>query len=801
MASNPRYDPLPLTHDQGDQSVRLGNLDSPNLSTYDTPPLGTPSMPGGDLPTGAGQPRFLGQALYDDPRTGARDSIASQNTLPSHEGSTFNDSVYALNPGTGMRESSYTGYKDDPRDEYYAGQPGSLAMSPVGTPARLEEKRAAYAGPRQKSRRKLFVWGGIIALILLALAVVIPVYFAVIKPSKKDDSSSESEGANGGHDKPGEHNKPDPSKPQVALSGGDGSEITMEDGTKFTYSNKFGGTWYWDPEDPFNNNAQAQSWTTPLNGSFKYGTENIRGVNLGGWLNTEPFMIPSLYEQYMKAATPAVDEWTLSVNMRADSARGGIQQMEDHYKTFITEKDFAEIAGAGLNYVRIPIGWWAIEVRDDEPFLPKVSWNYFLKAIQWARKYGIRINLDLHAVPGSQNAWNHSGRQGTVNFLYGPMGYANAQRTLDYIRIIAEFISQPQYSSVVTMFGIINEPHAPTFGDSILLDFYAQAYKIVREASGTGEGKGPWISIHDGFRSRSDFAGFMENADRITLDTHPYLCFSTQSDAPMSSYAKTPCTAWAKNVNDSMNAFGLTNAGEFSNAVTDCGWLLNGVGDGVRYEGNYKVGSAPRIGSCDEWNDWTKFTDSRKRDIKNFALASMDALQNYFFWNWKIGNSTITNRVNAPDWSYQLGLQNGWMPTDPREAEGVCGGNNPWQPPLPAWHTGGAGAGQGVKTNGRVWPPTAISKADVGSIPTYTAGGEIITLPGPTFTAASSKTTIDVGNGWANSNDNAKLAVMPAGCPYIDPWIGPDSSVTPCTGGAAEAAVPSAEDPSITPPP
>jgi hypothetical protein len=40
-----------------------------------------------------------------------------------------------------------------------------------------------------------------------------------------------------------------------------------------------------------------------------------------------------------------------------------------------TEKDFAEIAAAGLNFVRIPIGYWAIEVLDGEQFLPKVSWT------------------------------------------------------------------------------------------------------------------------------------------------------------------------------------------------------------------------------------------------------------------------------------------------------------------------------------------------------------------------------------------------------------------------------------------
>ena len=38
------------------------------------------------------------------------------------------------------------------------------------------------------------------------------------------------------------------------------------------------------------------------------------------------------------------------------------------------------------------------------------------------------------------------------------MGVANAERGLDYIRVLAEFISQPQYRDVVPFFGIMNEP-------------------------------------------------------------------------------------------------------------------------------------------------------------------------------------------------------------------------------------------------------------------------------------------------------------------------------------------------------
>jgi glucan 1,3-beta-glucosidase len=52
--------------------------------------------------------------------------------------------------------------------------------------------------------------------------------------------------------------------------------------------------------------------------------------------------------------------------------------------------------------------------------------------------------------------------------MNGIMGIANAQRTLDYIRIITEFISQAEYQDVVPMFGIVNEALVSTIGQSEL---------------------------------------------------------------------------------------------------------------------------------------------------------------------------------------------------------------------------------------------------------------------------------------------------------------------------------------------
>ncbi|EIN07519.1 glycoside hydrolase family 5 protein [Punctularia strigosozonata HHB-11173 SS5] len=676
---------------------------------------------------------------------------------------------------------------------------GRSASSPY-----LSEKVKNYPSPAgRRTRRRVYVIAAAVVGALLIIAVIVPVYFAVIKPKSNSSksSTSDSSGSSGSGSGPGSGSGGGSSggkgSQTLAVTGGDGSTVTTDDGSTFTYSNSFGGYWYWDENDPFNNAAKAQSWTPALNESFNWGTDIIRGVNLGGWLNTEPvscILSPALYEPYVNLTVPAVDEWTLSWAMGNDSANGGLKQLETHYQTFITEKDFAEIAGAGLNFVRIPLPYWAIETRDGEPFLAKTCWTYFLKAIKWARKYGLRINLDFHALPGSQNGWNHSGRLGDVNVLNGPMGFANAQRSLDYIRILAEFISQPQYSDVVVMFGITNEPQAPIIGQENLSRYYLQAYNNVRGATNNEVGKGPLVSYHDGFLGLTKWAGFLPGADRIALDYHPYLCFGGQPTTPMSAQTTRPCDAWGAQMNTSMDAFGMTGAGEWSNAVTDCGKWVNGVNLGTRYEGSYA--GFPAVGSCDPWTDWQTWDDDFKSSMEQYAMASMDALQNWFFWTWKIGNSSVTGKVESPAWSYQLGLENGWMPADPRKAVGFCNGTQPWSGTL----SSGSGQIAASATATITWPPTALSHAgDVTTLPSYTPTGTI-----PTLTAASvsaSGTSIDVGDGWANTADSTSIMVPIATCNYLDPWVGENADPpSPLCGGSAAKRAPVPE-PFITPAP
>ena len=98
-------------------------------------------------------------------------------------------------------------------------------------------------------------------------------------------------------------------------------------------NNTYGGYWV---STPFNDSARAQDDVAPLNrASVRRGgvdarralgllqdatercqprralrTEETR-LTAQGWLNTEPFITPALYEPFYNSATRAVDEWTL----------------------------------------------------------------------------------------------------------------------------------------------------------------------------------------------------------------------------------------------------------------------------------------------------------------------------------------------------------------------------------------------------------------------------------------------------------------------------------------------------------
>ncbi|KAH9464928.1 hypothetical protein MJO29_001403 [Puccinia striiformis f. sp. tritici] len=580
------------------------------------------------------------------------------------------------------------------------------------------------------------------------------------------------------------------------LWGVGGDTITTDKGNKFLYNNTLGGTWV---GIPYNDTARPQGNQPALNERWDYSVNKIIGVNLGGWLVIEPFIAPGLFDPYVQEQNPPSDEWELSLRLGNSMAK----TIEAHYDSFIVEEDFAQIASAGLNWVRIPVGWWMIETMGSEPFLAGVSWKYFFRAIVWARKYGLRINLDLHAVPGSQNSWNHSGRLGTTGFLSGAMGIANAQRTLNYIRTLTQFISQPEFKRVIPMFSILNEPDVTLMSSKALVSWYYESYKLIREIGGIGEGNGPFIVIHDAFQgigaggpAKNRWSGFLQGSDRTGLDSHTYFAFTAQlSDVN----ATRPCNAWAARSNQTMEGFGLSMSGEWSLALNDCGLYVNNVGWGQRYEGTWPNATRPdrrfpKVGSCDQWLDHRKWSDAQKKGFADTASASQDALINSFFWTWKIGNSLRQDFPPNPMWNYKLGLEAGYIRPDARTSTGRCAAlaseyqvpltTYEWSGTLASWQTGGAGAGNisqsQIDAVGPFPPATILGGAPNGqgsyntqSLPQLAPTGSPLILK-PIPIVMDSK-TYSGGDGWFNNADKAGFFAPINGCTYLDPWSGVDA--------------------------
>jgi glucan 1,3-beta-glucosidase len=101
----------------------------------------------------------------------------------------------------------------------------------------------------------------------------------------------------------------------------------------------------------------------------------------------EPWITPSLFE-----GSAAVDEYTLTQILGKDAAKSKLSQ---HWDSFITQDDFQQIAAAGLNHVRIPIGYWSIIPIDGEPFV-QGAYQKFGQALDWAEGAGLKVMIDLH---------------------------------------------------------------------------------------------------------------------------------------------------------------------------------------------------------------------------------------------------------------------------------------------------------------------------------------------------------------------------------------------------------------------
>ncbi|KAH7135753.1 glycoside hydrolase superfamily [Dendryphion nanum] len=359
--------------------------------------------------------------------------------------------------------------------------------------------------------------------------------------------------------------------------------------------------------------------------SYSWGSTKLQGVNIGGWLVLEPFITPSIFERASSTDYPVGEEWTLCQKLGKE---GCLNVLQPHWENFVSLADFQKIKNAGINVVRIPVGYWSY-LDVGAPFTSGAA-PYLDRAIGWARDTGLKVIIDLHGAPSSQNGFDHSGQK-----LAAP-GWGQGDsigQTHAVLKILFDKYAIPSMQDVVVAIQLVNEPFLSKLDPNMVKQFYRDGFNNLRQVSDTP------VMLHDGFWDPAWLNNFLtpwdNNAQNVIVDHHEYqifdsglLTFSTQQ------HLEQVC----KSTEGYSHSDKWTIVGEWSGALTDCAKYLNGFGSGNRIEGTFP-GSWP-IGSCaGKSGPVSSWSQAWKDDVRRYIETQLDAFesktQGWVFWNFK----------------------------------------------------------------------------------------------------------------------------------------------------------------------
>ncbi|KAL8740803.1 MAG: hypothetical protein Q9190_006529 [Brigantiaea leucoxantha] len=371
-------------------------------------------------------------------------------------------------------------------------------------------------------------------------------------------------------------------------------------------------------------NRWSRTPVSKRNVDFKWGTDKVRGVNIGGWLVLEPWITPSIFQAQDGTV---VDEWTL-----CEQVENASDILQKHWDSWVSLDDFQRISKAGFNTVRIPIGYWAYKKYDGDPYIQGAA-PYLDKAITWARQTGLKVWIDLHGAPLSQNGYDNSGHLIKEPQTPGWTQGDSVDQTLSVLQLIANKYAQTSYQDVVIGIELLNEPLASnlTGGIDSVIQFYKDGYGDVRKISDTP------VVLHDAFQVGSYFDNVLPppQSTGVVIDHHEYQVFSDKllqlSPQGHRDYVCANSNTYAGSKNH------WVVVGEWTAAMTDCAAGLNGWHIGARYEGYYP--GSKHIGDCNSRNFIETWSDQLKTDTRLYIQAQIGVFEQktdgWIFWNFK----------------------------------------------------------------------------------------------------------------------------------------------------------------------
>ena len=357
----------------------------------------------------------------------------------------------------------------------------------------------------------------------------------------------------------------------------------------------------------------------------------LRGVNLGGWLVLEKWMAPRLFE-----GLGATDETTWCAELGRDAPA----RLRDHWEHFITRRDFAWLAGVGINAVRIPLGHWIF--GPPYPYHPTYGTaphpfveggiDVLDRALGWAAEFGLGVILDLHAAPGCQNGFDNGGIKDVCQW------HTREQYLAHSVAVLGRLAAR--YRSARALYGIqvLNEPRwdVPT---KLLKAYYRRAYDAIRAHC---PAQRVAVVFHDGFRSHREYLGFMPppQYENVIFDVHRYQCFERADlDMDIHGHLHKAGDRWRQEAEDIRCELGLPAiVGEWS-----LGLDLKAVS--LWAEGPF--------------NHALEHMDAFQKDIAYRAYGAAQMLsfehhRGWFFWSYRT--------ETTPAWCFRECVERGWLP-------------------------------------------------------------------------------------------------------------------------------------------
>lgn len=212
----------------------------------------------------------------------------------------------------------------------------------------------------------------------------------------------------------------------------------------------------------------------------------LRGINLGGWLAEEMWMLPFKTEPPKGVKSKKiVDHVSLWNTFEARFGKEQMQEIRSRFRhAFINKKDFERIKAAGFNCVRLP---FLYDLAEE----PTGLFFWLDKALDEAKQHGLYVILDMHGTPGRQSDDEHTGEKGKNRL------FSDSQMIKKTAKLWKEIAKHYKGKSEIAAFDLINEPKGAKNHDK-LYKTYHKIYEAIRTVD-----KDRIILIEDGYKGIS----------------------------------------------------------------------------------------------------------------------------------------------------------------------------------------------------------------------------------------------------------------------------------------------------------